>query len=90
MHGSKSAILAIFTFCQNGTFERVPGIQKYFWPKDFFLGIMKVPFTKIICNFFQGPPNPVFRSVKVQIGIFFQKGLTGFQKFFSFRVPINP
>ena len=73
MHRFKSAILAIFTFCQNGTFEPVHEIQKKIWPKDFFSGIMKVPFTKIICNLFQGPPNPVFRSVKVQIGTFFKK-----------------
>ena len=37
-----------------------------FCPKDFFWGTMKVPFTKNIHNLFQGPPNPGFRSVKVQ------------------------
>ena len=36
MHGFKSAILAIFHFCQNGTFEPVHEIQKSFWPKAFF------------------------------------------------------
>ena len=51
---------------------------------------MKVPYTKNIHNFFQGPPNPGFRSVKVQNRDFSQKGLTGFQKLFSFRVPMNP
>ena len=66
-------ILATFHFCQNGTFEPVHEIQKFFWPKDFFWGIMKVPFTKIICNLFQGLPNPGFRSVKVQIDTFFKK-----------------
>ena len=36
MHRFKSAILAIFQFCQNGTFEPVHEIQKFFWPKAFF------------------------------------------------------
>jgi hypothetical protein len=36
MHGFKSAILAIFQFWQNGTFELVHEIQKNFWLKDFF------------------------------------------------------
>ena len=43
MHGFKSAILAECKNCQNGTFEPVHEIQKLFWPKDFFWGIMKVP-----------------------------------------------
>ena len=47
-HGFKSAILAIFPFSQNGSFE----IQKLFWPKGFFWGIMKVPYTKNIHNLF--------------------------------------
>jgi hypothetical protein len=57
-------------------------IQNFFWPKVFFWGIMKVPFTKIICNLFQGPPNPVFRSVKVQIGTFFKKDSRDFKNYF--------
>ena len=36
MHGFKSAIFAIFPFCQNGTFEPMHEIQKKIWPKDFF------------------------------------------------------
>ena len=60
MHGFKSAILAIFPFCQNGTFEPVHEIQKNFWSKDFFWGIMKVPITKNIHNMPQGPPSPGF------------------------------
>ena len=36
MLGFKSAILAIFPFCQNGTFEPVHEIQNFFWSKDFF------------------------------------------------------
>ena len=39
MHGFKSAILAIFHFCQNGTFEPVHEIQKIFWPKAFLIQI---------------------------------------------------
>ena len=60
MNGFKSAILAIFQFCQNGTFELVHEIQKIFWSKDFFWSIMKVPFTKNIHNIPQGPSNPGF------------------------------
>ena len=55
MHGFKSAILAIFQFCQNGTFEPVHEIQIFFWPKDFFWCIMKVPYLKNIRNMSQGP-----------------------------------
>ena len=36
MQGFKSAIFAIFQFCQNGTFEPVHEIQNCFWPKSFF------------------------------------------------------
>ena len=36
MHGFKSAILAIFHFWQNGTFELVHEIQIFFRLKDFF------------------------------------------------------
>ena len=36
MHGFKSAILAIFHFLQNGTYEPVHGIQSFLRPKDFF------------------------------------------------------
>jgi hypothetical protein len=75
---------------QNGTFEPKHEIQKKFWTKEFFSGIMKVPFTKNIHNIFQGLPNPGFRSVKVQTETFFQKGLTGFKKIFLFRVAMNP
>ena len=48
MHRFKSAILAIFHFCQNGTFEPVLENQKNFWPKLFFWSIMKMA----IRNFF--------------------------------------
>ena len=76
------SILAEWKNSQNGTFESVHEIQKKFWPKDFFSGIMKVPFTEIICNLFQGPPNPVFRSVKVQISTFFKKDSLDFENSF--------
>jgi hypothetical protein len=36
MQGFKSAILAIFHFWQNGTFESLHEIQNHFWPKAFF------------------------------------------------------
>ena len=82
MHHFKSAILPELKNCQNGTFEPVHEIQNFFWPKSIFWSIMKVPFTKIICNLFQGPPNPVFRSVKVQIGTFFKKDSRDFKNSF--------
>ena len=71
MHRFKSAILAIFPLCQNSTFEPVHEIQKILWLKDFFWGIMKLPCTKTIHNFFQGPPNPGFRSAQTET--FFKK-----------------
>ena len=57
MHRFKSAILAIFQFFQNGTFEPVHEIRKNFWPKVFFWSIMKVPFRKNIHNMPQGRKN---------------------------------
>ena len=41
---------------------------------------MKVPFTKNIYNFFQGPSIPEFRSVKVQTETFLKKDLRDFKK----------
>ena len=73
MHWFKSAILAIFQFFQNGTFELVHEIQNFFWPKVFFWSIMKVPFRKNIHNMPQGPPNPGFMQEKVQKGDFLKK-----------------
>ena len=64
--GVKSAILAIFQFCQNGTFEPVHEIQKFFWPKAFFSSIMNMAIRKNIYNMSQGPPNPGFMQEKVQ------------------------
>ena len=82
MHGIKSAFLAEWKNCQNGTFEPVHEIKFFFGPKDFFWGIMKVPFTKNIYNLFQGSPNPGFRSVKVQNGTFFRKDSRDFKNYF--------
>ena len=82
MHGFKSAILAIFLFCQNGTFEPVHEIQKILWPKDFFWGVMKVPYRKDIHNLFQGPSNPEFRSIKVQTETFLKKDSWDFKNSF--------
>ena len=65
MHGFKSAILSIFQFWQNGTFEVVHEIQNFFWPKDFFLSLMKMTFTKNVPNMSQGPPNPGFRYLNL-------------------------
>ena len=48
---------------------------------------MKVPFTKKIYNFFQGPSNPGFRSVKVQAETFLKEDSQDFKKSFQFMVP---
>jgi hypothetical protein len=66
MHGLKSVILPELKNCQNCTFEPVHGIQKTFWPKDFFWCVMMMAFTKNISNMSQGPPNTGFRSVIVE------------------------
>ena len=84
MHGFKSAILAIFQFWQNGTFEPVHEIQKLFWPKDFFWSIMKMTFKNNIANMSQGPPNPGFRSVKVENWDFLKKDSQDFKNSFQF------
>ena len=73
MHRFKSAILAIFHFCQNGTFEPVHEIQNFFWPKAFFWSIMKMAIRKFFHNLSQGPPNPGFMQEKVQKGDFLKK-----------------
>ena len=91
MQGLKNAILAIFSFCQNATFEPLHEIQKFFGSKDFFRGIMNVSYTKKIQNLFQGLPNPGLRSVKVQTKTIFKRP-HGISKIISFRVPLpmNP
>ena len=84
IHGFKSAILAIFQFWQNGTFELVHEIQKFVWPKDFFWSIMKMAFTKNITNMSQGLLNPGFRSVKVENWDFLKKDSQDFKNSFQF------
>ena len=67
MHG---AILAIFHFCQNGTFEPVHEILNFIWPKEFFCSIMEMAIRKFFHNMSQGLPNPGFMQEKVQKGDF--------------------
>ena len=91
MHGFKSAILAIFHFCQNGTFEPVHEIQKFFWPKAFFWSIMKMAIRKFFRNMSQGLPNPGFMQEKVQKGDFLwspmmKKIFNPFFRFYTSRV----
>ena len=64
MHRFKSAILAIFQFFQNGTFEPMHEI----WKKNdqIFWSIMKMAIRKNIYNVSQGPPNPGFMQETVQ------------------------
>ena len=56
----KSAILAIFQFCQNGTFEPVHEIQNFFLAKTILLKHYENGNKKNIHNLSQGPPNPGF------------------------------
>ena len=70
MHGFKSAILAIFQFCQNGTFEPVHEIEKNLGPKALLWSNMKMTIRKKFHNMSQGPPNPGFMQEKVQKGDF--------------------
>ena len=85
MHRLKRAILAIFHFCQNGTFEPLHEIQNFFWPKLFFWSIMKMA----IRNFFHimalGPPNPGCKQEKVQKGYFLKKDSRELKHFSYFR-----
>ena len=69
----KSAILAIFQFCQNGTFDPVHDIRNFFLPKTFFWSIMKMAIRKFFHNLSQGPPNPGFMQENVQKGDFLRK-----------------
>ena len=80
--GSKVPLWQFFHSAKNGTSVPVHEIQKFFWPKDFFWGIMKVPYTKNIHNLFQGPPNLGFRTVKVQIETFLKKDSRDFKNSF--------
>ena len=84
MHGFKSAILAIFQFCQSGTFEPEHEIQNFFGQKTSFQALWKCHLQKNIHNFFLGPQNPGFRSVKVQTEDFLKKDSQHFKKSFQF------
>ena len=61
----KSAILVIFPFCQNGTFEPMHEIQNFFGQKH-SLEHYENGDKKIFSNMFQGLPNPGFMQEKVQ------------------------
>ena len=76
----------IFHFCQNGTFEPVHEIQKFFWPKAFFWSIMKMAIRIFFRNMSQGLPNPGFMQEKVQKGDFLWCPMmkTNFNPFFRF------
>ena len=84
MHRFKSAILAKLKNCQNGIFEPVHEIQKFFWPKAFFSSIMKMRIRKEFHNLSQGPPNPGFIQEKVQKGDFLKKDSRELNFFFLF------
>ena len=90
MHRFKSAILAIFHFSQNGTFEPVYEIQKFFLPKVFFWSIMKMAIRIFFRIMPQGPPNPGFMQEKVQKGDFLKKPSWKLKKNFCFRYEWMP
>ena len=89
MHRFKSAILPELKNCQNGTFDPVHEIQKFFWPKDFFWSIMKMTFTKNISNMYQGPRNPKFRSVKVENWDFLKKDSQDFKNSYEYLATLE-
>ena len=66
MHGFKSAILAIFQFLQNGTFELVHEIWNFFLTKSILLKRYENDNTKKNHKTSQGLPNPGFMQEKVQ------------------------
>ena len=84
MHGFKNAILAIFQFCQNGTFDPVHDIRNFFLPKTFFWSIMKVKLSKNFPKMSKGPLNPLLRSAKVQKEDFLRKPSQDLEKHFCF------
>ena len=85
MHRFKSAILAIFHFCQNGTFKPVHEFQNFFWLKLFFWSIMKMAIRNFFCIMTQGLPNPGFMQEKVQEGDFLKKPSRKLKNIFCFR-----
>ena len=85
MNGFKSTILAIFQFCQNGTFEPLHEIQNFFLPKAFFWSIMKMAIRKNIYNLSQCLPNPGFMQKKVQKGDLLKKPSRELKNYFWFR-----
>ena len=90
-HRFKSAILAFFHFCENGTFQPVHEIKKKIWPKDFFWSIMIAPYPKNIHNMFQGRPKP--GSAKVQTETFLKKDSQHFKNSWQFGflwIPSKP
>ena len=90
MHRFKSAILAIFQFWQNGTFEPMYGIQKKFLAERLFWSVMKMTFTKNIPNMSQGPPNPGFRYLNLENWDFLKKDSQDFKNSFQFEFLWNP
>jgi hypothetical protein len=66
MHRFKSANLAIFQFCQNGTFEPVHEIQIFFFAKNILVKYYENGNKKNIHNLSQGPPNQGFIQEKAQ------------------------
>ena len=84
MHAFKSAILAEWKNCQNGTFEPVHEIQKFFRPKAFFWSIMKMAIRNFFRNMFQGLPNPGFMQEEVQKEDVKKKALARIEKLLLF------
>ena len=84
----KSAILVIFHFWQNGTFEPLNEIQNWFLSKAFFWSIIKLSLIKISENV----PGSTKLMIKVSQSTkreFSKKALTGFEKK-MFWVRMNP
>ena len=73
MHGFKSAILAIFHLCQNGTFEPMHEIQKFFGQKHSFEALKQEKVQKgdfLWCPMMKTNFNPFFRFYTSRVHYF--------------------
>ena len=84
MHWFKSAILAIFQFLQNGTFESMHEIW-IFWPKAFIWSIMTMEIRKIFITYPRVRQIQDLCRKKYKKGDFLKKPSRKTKIFFCFR-----
>ena len=81
----KRALLSIFQFFQNGTFENRAWNLEMFLTKSVLMKHYEMAIRKNIYNFSQGPPNQGFMHEKVQKGDFLKKNLRELKNHFCSR-----